>query len=64
MVLLSTLVPEVFSLSEAPKARRSGESKPNAREPLGAHVRFYERADPIRSCFEVSESKSYYLYLT
>ena len=25
-----TLVPEVFSLSEAPKARMSGEAKPNA----------------------------------
>ena len=25
-----TLVPEVFSLSEAPKARMSGEGKPNA----------------------------------
>ena len=36
----------------------SGEAKPNAREPLGAHVRFFESADPIRSRFEVSESKS------
>ena len=36
----------------------SGEAKPNAREPLGAHVRFFESADPIRSRLEVSESKS------
>ena len=55
---MGTLVPGVFSLSEAPKVRTSGEAKTNAREPLAAHVRFFERADPIRSRFEVSESKS------
>ena len=30
--------PRSFSLSEAPKARTSGEAKPNAREPPGARV--------------------------
>ena len=44
-----TLVLEDFLLSEVLKARTSSEEKPNTREPLGAHVRFFECADPIRS---------------
>ena len=46
---LCSLVPEDFLLLEVLKARTSGEEKPNMREPLGAHVRFFECADPIRS---------------
>ena len=55
---LITLVPEVFLLSGAPKVRTSGEAKPNSRESLAAHVRFFECTNPIRSRFDVSESKS------
>ena len=36
--------PEVFSLMNEHVAKRR-----NTREPLGAHVRSFERADPIRS---------------
>ena len=54
----TTLAPEVFSLSEVPQVQTSGEVKPNVREPLDAHVWFVEHADPIRSHFEVSKSKS------
>ena len=36
---IPTLVPEVFSLSGAPKVQMSGEAKPNTREPLGACCR-------------------------
>ena len=43
--------PEVFPL-EVLERRRRERAKSNAREPLGTHVRYFERADPIRSRFE------------
>ena len=33
--------------------------KPNARDPLAAHFRSFERADPIRSRFQVSETLAF-----
>ena len=44
--------PEVFLLMNEREAKRQ-----NTREPLGAHIISFEHVDPMRSCFEVSESK-------
>ena len=41
--------PEVFSLMNEREVKP--EAKLNTREPLGAHVRSFERTDPLRSCY-------------
>ena len=52
-----TLGPRVFSLTNEPEAKRLVKRR-NARERLGAHIRSFERTDPIRSRYWglVSES--------
>ena len=51
VVVMVPWKPDILSLTNEREMKRR-----NVIEPLGAHIRSFERADLIRSLFEVSES--------